>query len=211
LCVADFFGIIRKERLDGATSLAFVAFTMRRFFFAVAVISALAISASVLSGTLSLSSDGLHNPETPIYLIHFVLGLFSALAVLGVHCLTITYFLGTGRWVKEVCLEYRFPDDHWPRQTRDLKRRNTPFAITAMLLTIATAAAGAGRQHEVWPAWIHLTLAAATVIVNVVVWVIEYRNIRTNSRILNGVYAEVERTRAEQGLLPSAEALRQEN
>ncbi len=211
MCVADFFGIIRKERLDGATSPAFVALTMRRIFIAIAVISALALTACVLSGSLSWSHDGLLNPDTSIYLIHFVLGLFSALAVLGIHCLTITYFLGTGRWVKEVCLAYGFPDDHWPRQTRDLKRSNTPFAITAMLLTIATAAAGAGRQHEVWPAWIHLTLAVATVLVNGVVWVIEYRNIRTNFRILDEVYAEVERIRARHGLLPSAEALRQEN
>jgi hypothetical protein len=211
LCVADFFGIIRKERLDGATSPSSVALTMRHFFLAIAVISALAITGSVVSGLQSWSCDGLHNTETSIYLIHFVLGLFSALAVLGIHCLTITYFLGTGRWVKEVCLEYRFPDDHWPRQTRDIKRGNTPYAITAMVLTIATAAAGAGRQHEVWPAWIHLTLAVAAVIVNGVVWVIEYRNIRTNFRILNEVYAEVERSRAEHGLLPSAEALRQEN
>jgi hypothetical protein len=183
---------------------------MRFFFLAVAVISALALTATVISGLLSWDQDGQNNPETSIYLLHFVLGLFSAVAVLGVHCLTITYFLGTGRWVKEVCLEYRFPDDHWPRQTRDIKRGNTPYAVAAMLLTIATAAAGAGLHHEVWPAWIHPTLAVAAVIVNVVVWGIEYRNIRTNFRILNEVYAEVERIRAEHGLLPSAEALKSE-
>src|SRR5262245_36303513 len=45
-----------------------------------------------------------------IFVIHFVLGLCAALGVLLVHCIIFTYFLGTGRWVKEVTLAYRLPD-----------------------------------------------------------------------------------------------------
>jgi amino acid transporter len=184
---------------------------MRRIFTILLILIAAALVAAVTTGLLSWSADGLHNPDSGAYLTHFVVGLFTAVGVLASHCLVITYFLGTGRWVKEVCIAYGLPDERWPRQTRDIKRGNTPYAIVAMLVTIGAAAAGAGRQVEVWPASIHATLATATVLVNAWVWSIEYRNMKTNIRILDEVYAEAERMRAEQGLPPSAEALTQKD
>lgn len=181
-----------------------------RIFLAFVALTGLALVASVVSGVVSWAHDGLHSPDGSAYLTHFVLGLFTAVGVLFVHCLAITYFLATGRWVKEVCIAYELPDQRWPRQTRDIKRGNTPYAILAMLVTIGTAAAGQGRALIDWPAWPHAALAGATLLVNAVVWVIEYRNVRTNNRILDEVYAETDRMRAEQGLPSNEEALRQE-
>jgi len=183
---------------------------MTRIFLFFATLIATALVASFVSGILSWLHQGLTSADSSFYLAHFVVGLLSALAVLLIHCLAITYFLGTGRWVKEVCLAYGLPDERWPRQTREIKRRNTPYAILAMLITIATAAAGAGRQNFDWPAWLHAALAGTTLLVNVVVWGIEYRNMKTNVRILDEVYAEVDRIRAEQGLPSNEEALREE-
>src|SRR5262249_57584292 len=114
--------------------------------------------AAAVCGRVSWLRGGL-TAEGSLYLTHFVLGLFGAVAVLLIHCLAITYFLGTGRWVKEVCLAYGLPDERWPRQTRNIKRGNTPFAILAMLVTIATAAAGAGRHNFARPAGSHTTPA----------------------------------------------------
>jgi hypothetical protein len=182
---------------------------MTRIFLGFVTLTGLALIASAVTGVVSWQEGGLDG-EGSLYLTHFILGLFTAMAVLLVHCLAITYFLGTGRWVKEVCLAYEMPDERWPRQTRDIKRRNTPYAILAMLITIATAAAGAGRQNFDWPAWLHAALACVTLVVNGVVWVVEYRNMATNLRILDEVYAEADRMRAEQGLPTNAEAVRQE-
>ena len=182
---------------------------MTRIFLGFVTLTGLALIASAVTGVVSWQEGGLDG-EGSLYLTHFILGLFTAMAVLLVHCLAITYFLGTGRWVKEVCLAYEMPDERWPRQTRDIKRGNTPYAILAMLITIATAAAGAGRQNFDWPAWLHAALACVTLVVNGVVWVVEYRNMATNLRILDEVYAEADRMRAEQGLPTNAEAVRQE-
>ena len=182
---------------------------MTRLFLVFVTVTGLALLAAAVSGTDSWLHGGL-TAEGSLYLTHFVLGLFGAVAVLLVHCLAITYFLGTGRWVKEVCLAYGLPDERWPRQTRDIKRGNTPYAILAMLVTIATAATGAGRQNFEWPSWVHAALAATTLAVNAAVWVIEYRNMRTNLRILDEVYAETEQLRAAAGLPSSEEALQQE-
>jgi len=182
---------------------------MTRIFLVFVTLTGLALIASAVSGVLSWQQGGLTR-EGSVYLTHFVLGLFTALAVLLTHCLAITYFLGTGRWVKEVCIEYRLPEERWPRQTREIKRKNTPRAILAMLVTIATAAAGAGRQNFDWPAWIHAALAGTALVVNAMAWVVEYRNMRTNIRILDEVYAETDRMRAELGLPSNEEAMRQE-
>src|SRR5262245_6744310 len=110
-------------------------------------------------GWLAFFAD--HHTEAygQIFLIHFGLGLASALGALLVHCLIFTYVVGTGRWVKEVGLAYRLPDAGLPRETRELKRKVFPPALYAMLITIATVAAGAGSQLQVWPWPIHLTLA----------------------------------------------------
>jgi hypothetical protein len=182
---------------------------MTRLFLVFATLTGLALTASIVSGIVSWLHGGLTG-EGSLYLTHFVIGLFSAVAVLLIHCLAITYFLGTGRWVKEVCLAYGLPDERWPRQTRDIKRGNTPYAILAMLVTIGTAAAGQGRFLLDWPAWLHALGAAATLLLNAVVWVVEYRNMKRNIRILDEVYAAVDRLRAEQGLPTNEEALRRE-
>lgn len=145
-----------------------------------------------------------------IYVIHFVLGLCTALAILLVHCIIFTYFLGTGRWVKEVTLAYRLPDVPWHKTTRELKRTTFPPALFAMLIAIATAAAGAGAQLKAWPWPVHAGLAFATVLVNLWAFGVEHRNVTTNAGVILDVLAEVDRVRAAQGLPSNDAALAEE-
>ena len=84
-------------------------------------------------GWLSYCRGSVTRADDSTYMVHFLLGLFAVLLTLAVHCLIFIYFLGTGRWVKEVALAYRIPDEPLPRLTRDLKRRTFPLALTAML------------------------------------------------------------------------------
>lgn len=144
-------------------------------------------------------------------LLHFKLGLFSVIGNLGVHGLVVfIYFLGTGRWVKEVALAYGIPDDPLPKLTRDLKRRVYPAALFAMLVPIAAAAAGMGAMLQEWPWQVHFGLALATLLVNGWAFVVEYRCVRVNAAVLYQVLNEVDRVRAERGLPTNAEALAQE-
>jgi len=144
------------------------------------------------------------------YVAHFALGLGSTIGNLAVHCLIFIYFLGTGRWVKEVALAYQLPDAPLPRLTRDLKRRTFPPALLAMSVTIIAAVSGEGARRE-WPGWIHLALAAACLVVNLWVFRIEYRNVSINGGVIDDVLKEVDRIRAELGLPSNAEALEQES
>jgi len=125
--------------------------------------------------------------------VHFLCGLAVAVLTLFVHCLVFTYFLGTGRWVKEVAYAYGLPDQPWPKRTRELKRQAFPPALLAMLLTIVLVASGAAAQVGAWPWWIHLGLAGAAVLANFFAWTVEYRAISENIVVLDRVMAEVQR------------------
>ncbi len=177
---------------------------MTRIFTVLATLLTLAFLTTFGVGLYSMSLE-VSVYKNEVYLVHFTLGLFTALAALLVHCIIFTYFLGTGRWVKEVGLAYDLPDANYPRTTRELKRTAFPPALFAMLITIATAAAGAGRQLQLWHWSIHLSLAVLTLLVNLWAFRVEYRCLRSNAVVIEGVQNEVERIRAERGLLPSAE------
>ncbi len=162
-------------------------------------------------GLASQATGALRSADGSIYLLHFTLGLFSVLFALGVHCLIFIYFLGTGRWVKEVTLAYGLPDEPLHKQTRELKRRTFPPALFAMLIAIATASAGAAVQWRDWHWTIHLGLAVATLAINAWAFWVEYRNVSINAEVIDAVMREVDRIRAQYGLPSNAEALRQEH
>jgi hypothetical protein len=180
---------------------------MTRIFSTLASIDGLALVATFVLGVLSWLHGAARPSADSLYLIHFTLGLFSAIGTLLVHCIIFTYFLGTGRWVKEVKIAYSLPDAPLPLLTRELKRKTFPPALAAMLVTIATAAAGAGVQLREWPWPVHGSLAVATLLVNLWAFVIEYRNVRTNGGIIEEVLREVDRIRAARGLPSNADAL----
>jgi hypothetical protein len=182
---------------------------MTRIFTTLASGVTLSILAAISFGfwAMALPKDAFYKD---IYLVHFCLGLFTAIGILLVHSIIFTYFLGTGRWVKEVGIAYRLPDEPLPKLTRELKRKAFPPALYSMLIGIATAAAGAGRQLEEWHWTIHMTLAFVTLAINLWAFRVEYYCVSTNAAVIDAVLAEVDRIRAEQGMVTNEEALRQE-
>src|SRR5262245_1353078 len=70
---------------------------MTRIFLTLAALDGLALIVTYAVGWVSRLRHGVLHPEDPIYLIHFSLGLFTAILTFLVHCLIFTYFLGTGR------------------------------------------------------------------------------------------------------------------
>jgi amino acid transporter len=182
---------------------------MTRIFGTLAALVFLALAAAFAAGSVSSWRGAAGNETDPTFLLHIVLGLVAIFGCLLVHCLIFTYFLGTGRWVKEVALAYRIPDDPLPKRTRELKRHSFPPALFAMLMAIATSATGAGLRFG-WPAWLHLAIALATLAVNLWAFRLEYRDLVINARLLDDVMNEVDRIRTAHGLPSNAEALADE-
>jgi hypothetical protein len=183
---------------------------MTSIFTRLAAVNALLLLLSFGLGVASKLRAGVLHPDDPIYWYHFLAALSAEVLTLLVHCLIFTYFLGTGRWVKEVKLAYDLPDEPLPKLTRDLKRRVFPPALYAMLTAIATGMAGAAAQVQVTPWLLHASLATLTLVVNVWAFRIEYQCLQTNVQVLNDVMSEVDRIRSQRGLPSNAEALQQE-
>jgi hypothetical protein len=180
-----------------------------RTFTTLATLILLLFAATIAVGFLVFATES-SEARRDRFIVHFYLGLATALVVLLVHCLIFTYFLGTGRWVKEVGLAYQLPDQPYPKWTRELKRQTFPPALFAMLSVIAAAAAGAGAQLQDWPWYLHALLAAFTVAVNLWAFNVEFRNVHANAGIIQAVLEEVDRIRLQQGLNSNSEALLQE-
>ena len=182
---------------------------MTHLFPILATLNGLMLAVAFVLGALSKLRDGVHNPSDQIFWYHFLFGLSAALLTLLVHCLIFTYFLGTGRWVKEVKIAYKLPDEPLPKLTRDLKRRVFPPALFAMLTATFTGAAGAAAQVELSRWELHAALATLTLLVNLWAFWIEYDCLRINVRVLREVMIEVDRKRAVRGLPSNAEALQE--
>lgn len=180
---------------------------MTRILVNLSALNFMALAAAFVVGWVSFARGSRGNPEDPTYLLHVYLGLIAATTTLGVHSLVFIYFLGTGRWVKEVAIAYQIPDQPLPRLTRDLKRQAFPPALFAMLVPIAASATGAGVATLSWSWMIHAGLAVLTLAVNGWAFVREYECVRTNAGVIDDVMREVDRIRAEQGLESNAEAL----
>ncbi len=186
---------------------------MTRILARLFAINAAALLAAFVLGVVLWVRGGLTDRNDAVsYPLHLYVALFAILFNLGLHCLVFIYFLGTGRWVKEVALAYALPDEPLPRQTRDLKRATFPPALLAMLVPIGTAAAGMAQlqQYGTWAGVLHACLAIATLAVNVWAFGIEYRNVAINAGIIDRVMQEVDRIRAERGLPTNAEAWERE-
>ncbi len=148
---------------------------MTRILLRLTAFNLLALTTTFVIGWISFFRAGRINPDDPTYDLHVYLGLFAGITNLGVHGLIFIYFLGTGRWVKEVAIAYRIPDQPLPKLTRELKRRAFPPALAAMLVPIVASYAGAGVATKEWSWVYHALLAVASLLVNLWAFRIEYR------------------------------------
>jgi hypothetical protein len=175
-----------------------------------ATLLALAILATIGLGFGSMALPGPPS-QKDLFVVHFAIGLGTAIGILFVHCLIFIYFLGTGRWVKEVTLAYQLPDAPNHKLTRELKRTAFPPALFAMLIGIAAAAAGAGVHLQAWDWKVHLTLGLLTLLVNLWAFRIEYRCVAANAHVIRAVMIDVDRVRREHGLCSNEEALAEQD
>ncbi len=137
--------------------------------------------------------------------VHMLTGIGAALAVVFVHSIVVTYFVGTSRWCKEVTETYRLDPQHAARSSK-LKHKAFPWAVLGMLTVVAVGALGAasdpGTGREGTAAMVPNHFAGALAGLAIVAWTY-YRAwlyIGANQQAISKILALVRQIRDERGL-----------
>ena len=173
----------------------------RAAWFAVALMAATA--------ALGLWLGDLHGVTDPATLrwgtVHRLSGVFAALVVVLVNSMAVTYFIGTGRWCREVVEAYGL-DATFVERSKRLKRAAFPLAVLGMLAVVGIVALGGaadpatGRKGSVDGVTPHLiggiSLAAA------IAWCFQAQvpTIRRQQDLIDDVMAVVRSERVSRGL-----------
>jgi hypothetical protein len=178
-----------------------------RIFLTLAVLGTLLIGVAFFFG-LNIG-DPEEITETAAVGNHIMLGLGALIFATLIHAIVFTYFMGTGRWLEETSMAYQLPSS-FHDESRQLKFRLLIKMTGSLLLLILTGAMGAASDpaspvsFEGWlgmsDAMVHLIVASATVLLNVLTGIAEFQSIERNGGIIKEVLGEVRRIRTEKGL-----------
>ena len=140
---------------------------------------------------------------------HLSIAMAAMMFAMLCHAITLTYFMGTGRWLEETSRAYRL-DAALHAENQRLKYRVIPGMLCCILLLIVTGALGAAADpaspigfQGFWgmsASTVHFTIAAITLGLNLMVNLTEYGAISENGDLVNRVVDEVRRIRVEKGL-----------
>jgi hypothetical protein len=156
--------------------------------------------------TSALAADAEFRGPRSRMTLHMLLGAASALVTVLVNSITVTYFIGTSRWCKEVCEAYGLSDNLAERSTR-LKRSTFPWALAGILSVIVMVGLGAAADpsganwprsaHFVTP---HYVAAMIGIVIVVIAFFMQISRIAENYAVIEEILSEVERIRAAKGL-----------
>jgi hypothetical protein len=145
--------------------------------------------------------------------IHFLLGVAASLVTVLVNSITVTYFIGTSRWCREVVDSYSLDPELAQRSIR-LKRRTFPWSLGGILMMLTIAALGGASDplgyfvgiSANFVTWHYVTAVLGT---GFIAWalLVQVGNIGANYEIIEEILARVRQVRAERGLEPTADPM----
>jgi hypothetical protein len=164
---------------------------MHRIFLGLAVTNGSFLLASYVVGLIAMGEPRAKGVSDPWHLTHFLLGLLTTLTTLLVHSIVYTYFLGTGKWVKEVVRVYKMPE--WVEaQAKKNRKKAFRFEFWSMALIAVAAWFGAASDAQSFnPTW-HLAAASVALAFNLGAFVVEYAVLVAQGRLLLEVKARAD-------------------
>jgi hypothetical protein len=133
---------------------------------------------------------------------HMLLGIAAGLVTILVNSITVTYFVGTSRWCREVVEAYRLSTDYVQRSQK-IKRRSFPWALSSMLVVLALVALGgasdpAANWHNAhrFVTW-HLVAAVCGWLFIAVSFWFQMGHIASNYQVIQEIMFQVERVQHE--------------
>ena len=168
-----------------------------------------AVSLMAATAGLGLWLGDLHGQTAPAVLrwgtVHRLSGVLAALMVVLVNSMAVTYFIGTGRWCREVVETYGL-NDSYIASSRRLKRAAFPFAMIGMLAVVTIVALGgaadpaSGRPGT--QQWVTPHLLGGIGLAAMIAWCFQSQvpRIRLQQGLIEEVMDEVRESRRKRGL-----------
>lgn len=180
---------------------------MKRIFLTLAVTACALLITSVVFG-LNIGDAKTAEASSQVG-THMLIGLAALTFSILVHAISLTYFMGTGRWIEETSTAYSLGDSLY-QQSQKIKYGTLPGMTCCVLLLISTGGFGAVADPAtqisldgflgLTSAQIHFIMAMLTALANVLVNFSQYFAIARNTQVVEAVLAEVHRIRSERGL-----------
>ena len=183
---------------------------MHRIFPVLACFALVSMVGVLLLG-LTLGELGPQSPREVLNraTVHRLSGVAAALVVVLVHSIIVTYFIGTGRWCKEVVEAYSL-DRQLVERSTTLKRRTFPHALLGMLAVVGIVALGGAAdpaaalhlQPVAGITWSQMHLLGSVLGIAYIAYtfIIEWTNVFANRDVIEEILAEVRRIRMGKGL-----------
>ncbi len=142
---------------------------------------------------------------------HFLLGLLATLVTVLVNSITVTYFIGTNRWCREVIDAYHL-DPSITQRSDALKRAAFPWAALGIVTILVVATLGAASDPSantsasasyVMP---HMYAALMGFAIIAYALFVQISKIAENYAIIEEILAHVYRIRDEKGLSNDTDA-----
>jgi hypothetical protein len=134
--------------------------------------------------------------------LHMLLGSAAAMMTVLVSSISITYFIGTSRWCREVCETYQIGGDLADRSMR-LKRSTFPWSLAGILAIIAVVGLGAAADPSGanWSragdfVMLHYLGAMIGLVIVIASFWLQLSRIAENYAVIEAILAEVKRIRA---------------
>lgn len=137
------------------------------------------------------ATDAAHEP-TPLFAVHITIGITSGLMAMVTHVGAYTYFMATAKWLQAATDKADLDTAHFvapalTRKTRVLAAAGA--AITVTMLAMFAGAAADPTMPNPWPGGIHLTLAMAALLTNLVVTIVVFPQIRRQGLLMDEALA----------------------
>lgn len=182
---------------------------MKRIFLTLALIATILILVAVVMG-LNVGDAQTLNPEVQSRISsHMLMGLVALTFAILVHAISLTYFMGTGRWIEETSKAYSLGTEFHQRN-QQFKYRMLPGLAFCVVMFITTGALGAVADPAtpmsldgtlgMTGSRIHFSAAMLTIFVNLIVNFSQYVAISRNMNLVEEILSEVRRIREERGL-----------
>jgi hypothetical protein len=98
--------------------------------------------------------------------LHVLFGIFATFLVTLAQSMTMFYFIGTGKQVKDLVISHSITEG-FVQRTKVFKARVFPPSLWAMIFTMSAMILGGGVHTKMIPSWVHLTLAGAALFFNI--------------------------------------------